>query len=80
MIINDLKNSPKITLNKSELIFGHENLSFVNCVICKGIPIAPILQCDKCDAVFCQQCIESQTFKFSTGKAIKCPECKRAIY
>ena len=41
---------PKITLNSLEV--PHEFSDILNtfkCIICKGIPVAPVLECPKCD-------------------------------
>ena len=34
--------------------------SNVICTICKNIPIKPILECFKCDALACSQCFKNR--------------------
>lgn len=52
---------PKITLNSWEVPQEFSDiLNTFKCMVCKGIPVAPILECPKCDNLFCNFCIYNQ--------------------
>ena len=48
----------KIELDKENLIKGKDILDIFQCQICWNIPIAPVQECDRCNAIFCGKCLD----------------------
>lgn len=71
---NVKKVAPK--LDADEVVAGREILNSFECLICKTVPIAPV-QCEKCDALFCNECVEDNRMKTSYRNRDRCPYCKQ---
>ena len=67
---------PPIVLKQEGVCEGQEVLDSFNCVICLNIPINP-LECNKCDVLFCDQCIKDYRDKTMGSISRKCPYCKQ---
>lgn len=60
--INKLKIQNIIKSLQEPKIFIDKPGQYERCQICKGIPIAPVLECSKCQSqYFCKQCVEDKT-------------------
>ena len=66
---------PKITLDNKEVPLQFQDiLNTFKCFICNGIPVAPIHECPKCDALFCDYCISNQKDK-QPHMSLTCKGC-----
>ena len=67
---------PQINLKQSEVCQGREILDTFSCIVCLNIPINPY-ECNKCDVLFCEQCIKEYREKTFGSLGRKCPYCKQ---
>ena len=63
---------PKLTVKSSEVVEGKEICEHFECLICKSIPI-DARSCDKCDVLFCKDCLDEHKTKAAAGNRDKCP-------
>lgn len=46
-----------VSIDGNAVIEGNDTLEIFKCIICLGIPVQPIKECDKCETIFCDVCI-----------------------
>ena len=57
------------------MVEGKEICEHFECLICRSIPIDP-RSCDKCDVLFCKECLDQHRAKAAGGNRDKCPQCR----
>jgi len=64
-----------IRLNTEDICDGLDNIDNLECIICKFVLIQP-MECNKCDGLFCNECLEEHANKTTGRNSSKCPQCK----